>query len=75
MASHELDQVLQGILEYARQAGDASSNRMEVDTDDAELETRLDSSIKRLEGRLEEQRKALEQVRKCSSIRRLLSDS
>jgi len=62
MASHERDQVLQDILEYARHARDESNSRMEVDTNDVELETRLDKAIKQLEGRVEEQRKVLEQV-------------
>jgi esterase/lipase len=63
MASHERDQVLSAILEYAREAHNESSSRMDVDTNDAELETRLDASIKQLQDRVEEQRKVLEQVR------------
>jgi hypothetical protein len=62
MASHERDPVLHAIVEYARQARDETSGQMEVDTDDADLEARLDISIKQLEDRVEEQRKVLEQV-------------
>jgi hypothetical protein len=63
MASHERDPVLHAILEYVRQGRDETNGRMDVDTNDADLEARLDLSIKQLEDRVEEQRRELEKAR------------